>query len=346
MFWTEVLFAWLPVDRGKRGIHILVRLLFLLVLWLSGFAAFAFDGLGVEYVSNAQLLVPFFGTGFIILFGTYMIQSTLTDTVLSIRPLLRLDDSRFKKLFGRIELYSFSFVPVFLVALLFTAFLPGSRLTLVQLEGAFQSVHAAWSVAVAFFLNLLTATGIWMGVAIWLTVFLLARQPIQVELSARSVEEFRGLTNLASGFAVFYFLAIVIGVVIPLSSVPVASVFDVATSPVIVYIVIGVLGVLLPFYNIHRTLVALKRQELLKIDQEYDEVEKELSQVSGQRVGEFGGQSVALMNRLLSLQIRERRVRAAKEWPFDVRFVSRLLGLVTAAIMARILAEVINRLSM
>jgi hypothetical protein len=185
-----------------------------------------------------------------------------------------------------------------------------------------------------------------MGVAIWLTVFLLARQPIQVELSARSVEEFRGLTNLASGFAVFYFLAIVIGVVIPLSSVPVASVFDVATSPVIVYIVIGVLGVLLPFYNIHRTLVALKRQELLKIDQEYDEVEKELSQVSGQRVGEFGGQSVALMNRLLSLQIRERRVRAAKEWPFDVRFVSRLLGLVAAAIMARVLAEVINRLSM
>jgi hypothetical protein len=45
------------------------------------------------------------------------------------------------------------------------------------------------------------------------------------------------------------------------------------------------------------------------------------------------------------LQIRERRVKAAKEWPIDVRFVSRLLGLVAAAVMARVLAEIINRLS-
>lgn len=123
MFWTEVLFAWLPIDPGKRGVQILVRLLFLFLLWFSGFVVSSVDGLGAEYVSNVQLLVPFFGTGFIILFGTYMIQSTLTDTVLSIRPLLRLDDSSFKKLFGRIELYSFSFVPVLLLALLFTAFL-------------------------------------------------------------------------------------------------------------------------------------------------------------------------------------------------------------------------------
>jgi len=345
MFWTEVLFAWLPVDRGKLWLQILVRLLCLFLLWLSGFAAFAFDGLGDKYVSNVQLFVPFFGTGFIILFGTYMIQSTLIDTVLSIRPLLRLGDLQFKKLLGKIELYSFSFLPVLLVALLFTAFLPSSRLTLVQLAGVFQSVHAAWIVAIAFFLNLLTATGIWMGVAIWLTVFLLSRQPLQVELSARSVEKFRGLTNLASGFAIFYFLALVIGVIIPLSIAPVVSVVDVVTSPVLVYIVIGVLGALLPFYNIHRTLVALKRQELLRIDEEFDEVEKELSGVLGQPVGELSGQSVVLMNRLFSLQIKERRVRAAKEWPFDVRFISRLLGLVGASIMVRIFAEIISRLS-
>jgi len=345
MFWTEALFAWLPVDRGKLWLQILVRLLFLFLLWLSGLAVFAFDGLGNEYVSDVQLLVPFFGTGFIILFGTYMIQSTLADTIQSIRPLLRLDDLQFKKLLGRIELYSFSFLPVLLVALLFTAFLPGSRLTLMQLAGVFQSVHAAWIVAIAFFLNLLTATGIWMGVAIWLTVFLLSRQPLQVELSARSVEKFRGLTNLASGFAIFYFIAIVIGVIIPLSIAPVVSVVDVVTSPVLMYIVIGVLGALLPFYNIHRTLVALKRQELLRIDEEFDEMEKELSGVLGQPVSELSDQSMVLMNRLFSLQIKERRVRAAKEWPFDVRFISRLLGLVGAAIMARILAEIISRLS-
>jgi hypothetical protein len=345
MFWTEVLFAWLPVDRRKRWAQILVRFLFLFLVWFSGFLVFSVDGLGAGYLSNVQLLVPFFGTGSIILFGTYMIQSTLAGTVLSIRPLLKLDDSAFKKLFGRIELYSFSFLPVLLLALLFSAFLPGSRLTLTQLTGVFQSAHVAWIVVIMFFLNLLTATGIWMGVAIWLTVFLLSRQPLEVELSARSVEKFRGLTNLASGFAVFYFLAIVIGVVIPLSSAPAVSVFDVVASPVLLYILIGVLGVLLPFYNIHRTLVALKRQELLRIDEEFDEVEKELNEVSGQPTGELSGRSVALMNHLFSLQIKERRVKAAKEWPIDVRFVSRLLGLVAAAAMARVLAEIINRLS-
>jgi hypothetical protein len=176
-------------------------------------------------------------------------------------------------------------------------------------------------------------------------VFLLARQPLEVELSARSVEKFRGLTNLASGFAVFYFLAIVIGVIIPLSSAPAVSVVDVVASPVLMYIVIGVLGVLLPFYNIHRTLVALKRQELLRIDGEFDALEKELTRVLGQPMREASSQSVALMNRVFNLQIKERRVKAAKEWPFDVRFVSRLLGLVAASIMARVLAEVIGRLS-
>jgi hypothetical protein len=84
---------------------------------------------------------------------------------------------------------------------------------------------------------------------------------------------------------------------------------------------------------------------LLRIDEEFDEVEKELVRFSGQPAREVSGQSVMLMNRLFSLQIKERRVKAAKEWPIDVRFVSRLLGLVAAAVMARVLAELINRLS-
>ncbi len=62
-------------------------------------------------------------------------------------------------------------------------------------------------------------------------------------------------------------------------------------------------------------------------------------------VKKVSGESLVLLDRLFSLQIRERKARAAKEWPFDMGFVSKLLGLMIAPVAARILAEVLNRLS-
>ena len=344
MFWIESLLTRVPVARRLRE-QIVLRLCFSFLLWFTGFVAFAFDGLGTEYVSNTQLYLTFFGTGFIIFLGSYLIQESLAGTVLSIRPLLRLDDSKFRKFFERMELYTYSFVPNLLIALVFTLVLPGNRLTLAQLANAFESVHTAWTVVLVVFLNLLTATGIWMGVAIWLTIFLVSRQPLQVELSSRTAREFRGLTNLALGFSVFYFLAIAMGLVVPLTSTAIVSLRDVFLSPLLLYLVIGVLGVLLPFYNIHRTLVSLKQRELLKIDEEFELIEKQLNDLQKEPMEKVSGESLVLLDRLSSLQIRDRKARAAKEWPFDMGFVSKLLGLMMATVAARILAEVLNRLS-
>jgi len=345
MFWIESVFVRVPVARRLRE-QILLRLFFSFLLWLSGFAAFAIDGLGTKYVSDMQLYLTFFGSCFIILFGSFMIQESLGKTVLSIRPLLILDDFKFKKLFDRMELYTYSFIPELSIALLFTFVVPGNRLSAAQLAGAFESVHVAWTVALVLFLNLLTATGIWMGVSIWLTIFLISRQPLQVELSPKTAREFRELANLALGFAVFYFLAIAMGVIIPLSSTPIVSLADVVTSPLLVYIVIGAIGVFLPFYNIHRTLVALKRKELVKIEEEYELMEKRLNDAQKEPMQKVSGESLALMDSLFSLQIRERRVKAAKEWPIDIGFVSKLLGLILAPAAARILAEILNRLNL
>jgi len=345
MFWIEALFVRVPVARRLRA-QVLLRLFFMFLLWLSGLVAFTFDGLGAMYVSQMQIYLTFFGTGFIVLFGSYAVQESLVSTAVSIRPLLKVDDSRFKKFLERVELYTYSFIPDLSIALLFTFVIPGNRVTLVQLAGMFESVHVAWTMVFVFFLNLLTATGIWFGVSIWLTIFLISRQPLQVELSSKTAREFRELANLALEFAVFYFLAIALGLIVPLSSAAIASLFDVITSPLLIYLVIGALGVLLPFYNIHRTLVSLKRRELLQIEEEYELMEKRLNTAQKEPMQKSGGESLALMHGLSSLQIRERRVKAAKEWPIDIGFVSKLLGLILAPAAARILPEILNKLGL
>jgi hypothetical protein len=344
MFWIEALFARLPVARRLRE-QVLLRLVFLFLLWLSGFVAFAVDGLGAAYATDMQVYVTFFGSGFIIMFGAYMIQESLGSTVLSIRPLMKLDDSKFKRFFGRMELYTYSYIPELLMALLFAFFVPGNRITLVQLTGALESVHVAWTVAIMFFFNLLSATGIWLGVSIWLTIFLISRQPLHVELSSKTSREFRGLANLALGFSMFYFLAVALGLIIPLSNTPIVSLLDVILSPFLIYIVIGAIGVLLPFYNIHRTLVALKRRELLKIEEEFELMQKQLNDVQKEPAQKISDQSLVLLDRLFCLQIRERKARAAKEWPIDIGFVSKLAGLIAAPAAARILPEVLRMLN-
>jgi len=344
MFWIEALFARVPVVRRLRE-QVLLRLVFSFLLWFSGLVAFAIDGLGAMYASDAQLYLTFFGVCFIILFGAYMIQQSLGSTILSIRPLLRVDDSRFKRFFERMELYTFSFIPVLLIALSFTFVVPGNRVTLVGLADMFESAHVAWTMVLSFFLNLLTATGIWMGVSIWLTIFLISRQPLQVELSSRTAKEFRGLANMALEFAVFYFLAIALGLIIPLSSTPIVSWRDVILSPLLIYILIGALGILLPFYNIHRTLVVLKRRELLRIEEEFELMQKQLNEVQKEPEHKISDQSLVLLDRLFCLQIRERKARAAKEWPIDIGFVSKLAGLIAAPAAARILPEILRMLN-
>jgi len=102
--------------------------------------------------------------------------------------------------------------------------------------------------AFLFFLNLLTATGVWIGVSIWLTIFLISKQPLQVKPSPSTIEEFRGLTMLALWFSLFYFLAISIGIVIPLARQPAMSLLNIFFSPLLAFIAIGVVVVVSPFY--------------------------------------------------------------------------------------------------
>jgi len=254
-----------------------------------------------------------------------------------------MDDSKFKKLLGRIEWYSYGFIPYLLLTLIIVV-LSGNIVTLAS-RTLFEGFHGIWNVCITFFSGLLTATGTWICVSIWLTTYLISRQRIQVELSPETIEKFRGLAVLALQFAAFYFLAVSIGVVLPLSQTPIRSFADIIMSPILAFTAIGLIGVLLPFYNIHRTLLSLKKQELLKIQEEFERLEITLDEILTKPTEQLSNQTTDVTLRIFSLQVKERRIRAAKEWPIDIGFISKLLGLVLAPIAVEILTEILSRLS-
>jgi len=207
----------------------------------------------------------------------------------------------------------------------------------------FGGLHAIWNLVVVFFLNLLMATGIWIGVSIWLTIFLISQQPLQVKPSPNTIEEFRGLTMLALWFSLFYFLAVSIGIVMSLARQPAVSLLDILVSPLLVFIAIGVIIVLSPFYNIHKALLLLKKRELLKIEEEFEQLQLQLDGALAKPLSQSSDQITAIMGRLSSLQIKERRIKSAQEWPIDISFLSKLLGIVLVPAIMRLLIEILNR---
>ena len=356
--WIERFFNLLPIPK-KFKVQILARLSFLFAVWLTGLAAFALDGQAVQYTSNL-LWIPVFGSYLLILMGTFIIQNSLSDTILSVRPLLNMDDFKFKTLLRRIEWYSFSVIPYLLLTLfLFARPLPGEGVTIV-LRMLFEArALGVWSVCFAVFSSLLSATGIWICVSIWLTTYMISRQSIQVELSSETINKFRGLAVLGLQFAAIYFVGVSFGVIFPLP--PIHSLSDVILSPIIPFTVTGLIGVLIPFYNIHRTLLSLKRKELSKIQSEFEHLETTLDgiftkpddqlsdQSTGARAREHSLETLitagTITLRIFNLQVREKRIRAVQEWPIDMGFISKLLGLGLTPAAAKIIQEILSRLS-
>ncbi|MDH5792092.1 MAG: hypothetical protein OEZ44_07870 [Candidatus Bathyarchaeota archaeon] len=206
------------------------------------------------------------------------------------------------------------------------------------------TLHSFWDICFLFFIDLIGGTGIWMGISIWITILLISRQPLRVELSENIVEKFRGLAMLAWWFSLFYFMAISLGMGINLLGAPVVSVVEIILSPFLLFIVIGLVSVLFPFYNVHRTLFRLKRGEIEGIEEEYIRLQKELEEALAEEPDTRRGEkTLAVMGHIISLQIRERNVRGASEWPIDISFISRLLSLVLLPAIVRISIELFNR---
>jgi hypothetical protein len=342
MLWTELLFSYFPIDKKVFWQQMLARFCLLFSVWLTGFLAYTLDGLMIFYITNLSIYLGIFGTSFIVLLGSYIVPRELSNLIQNFRPMLKLDDTLFQKFSERLERYSYSFLSCLVIAICF--FLLGASNEFQQALAEGFRLHVVWNLSFSFFAGLLVATGIWMFVSVWITIFLISRQPLNVELSPETIEKFRALSMLALQFSLFYFLAVSIGNVTFLAGAPALSFFEIVVSPYIFFIAIGIIGILLPFYNIHRTLLKLKKQELLKIKEESEQLLRQLDEVlAKQPAKQISDQTITIIARLFSLQIKGRHVKAAQEWPIDVSFLSKLIGLVLIPIVSRIAMQIFSQ---
>ena len=340
MLWTELLFSYFPIDKKMFWQQMLVRFCLLFSVWLTGLLAYALDGLMTSYVLDLRIYLMLFGTGFIILLGSYTVPRELNNLIQNVRPMLRLDNRLFPKFSERLERYSYSFLPCLFIALGFVILSGGPNEFQQALVEGFK-LHVVWNLFYAFFVYLLVGTAIWMFVSIWITIFLVSRQPLNVKLSPKTIEKFRALSMLALWFSFFYFLAVSIGSVPFLAGAPALSLLEIVVFPYLFFIAIGITGILLPFYNIHKALLKLKKQELLKISEESEQLLQQLDEVLAKEpTRHISDQTITIMARLFSLQFKERRIKAAQEWPIDISFISKLTGLVLIPIISRIAMQI------
>jgi len=345
MLWTELLFNYFPIEKKNLWQQMLARFCLLVSVWLIGLIAYSVDGLSTTYVSNPSVSLLQFGSSFTILFGSYQVQQTLNPLIQNIRPMLKLDDQLFQQFSEKVKRYSYSFLPCLFIALgiLFFSSTP-NEFQQALVEGF--KLHIIWNLSYTLFFHLLTGTALWMFVSIWITIFLISRQPLNVKLSPDTIEKFRDLSMLALWFALGYFLglSISIGITTYSTGAPALSFLEIILSPYLFYIVLGIFGVLFPFYNIHRTLVKLKKRELSEIEEESRQLLQRLDEVLvKQLTRQVSDQTITVMARLFSLQVKERHVKAAQEWPINVSFLSTLIGLGLTPIISKIVIEIFSR---
>jgi hypothetical protein len=256
--------------------------------------------------------------------------------------MLQLDDQEFQKSSSGLKRLIFSFIPCLVIAVILAVFTGVlSQFLQVFTEGV--RLHSIWNLFFNSFGVLLTATAIWMFASIWLTIFVLSRQPLNVSLSSETLAGFRELSVLALWFSGFYFIGVSIANITYFTGAQSFSVSGIFVSPYLFFIVLGVAGILLPFYNIHLVLVKMKERELARITAESTMLVQQLDDALNhpQPSAQLDDHIARIHYRLLSLQIKEKHGRTAKEWPIDLDFVSKLLTLLLIPIISRIVAMLI-----
>jgi hypothetical protein len=109
-------------------------------------------------------------------------------------------------------------------------------------------------------------------------------------------------------------------------------------------VVLGVVAFLLPFYNVHRVLVKLKKQELHEIEEEHNRIIQDLTGAKSTQAPDTNAHMMYLMHSIASLEvlhIRERRAKDADVWPIDTTILSAVAGLVLIPILVNIITNII-----
>jgi sensor histidine kinase YesM len=256
--------------------------------------------------------------------------------------LLKLSSPEFHKLRDRLERFINSFYPCLAFALATHV----SFTIMPQLNTVIEAIERPafyWYVGMTFVSHLFVGTGIWMIVSMWIAIFLAFRQPLNLELSRRINRDFRPLAVWALKVSLICFAYLTLSIVMqsPVFN-PVSILWGTNFLMIIVglMILLGVFAFLLPFYNIHRTVVKLKQQELEVIEDESNKLMGELTETLAQYPAGDSKDNISLINsRLNILHIRKGSVAEAGEWPIDMNILSILSGIVLIPIFTEIIIK-------
>ena len=334
MLWTELLFRFFPIDKKKFSQQLLSRFLFLGILWFSGLVSYSLNGLTTTYLLALNIYIRNFGMLFLILIGSYYVQHTLRKIIQNFRPMLKMDTSQYQEFSSRLERYTYSFLPCFVIAIIF-GFLSGVHLQFQAALAEGLELYVIWNIFFDAFASLLVGTVIWMFASIWLTIFLISRQQLRVKLSQQTITRFRELSMFSLWFGFFYFIGISIGNVSFLTNVQTLTLYEIVISQYLIFVIIGIVGILFPFFNIHNTLLKMKNDELTRISKESENLLHTLDEALEKQASD---QTLSVMARLFSLQLKEKQVKVAQEWPIDVSFLSKLIVIGLIPILSRIMA--------
>jgi hypothetical protein len=105
-----------------------------------------------------------------------------------------------------------------------------------------------WNLLFDSFASLMSGTSIWMFSSIWLSIFLISRQPLNVSLSQETLVGFRELSMFALWFGLFYFVGVSIGNIPFFANFQSFSLFEIVISPYLLFVIFGVIGILFPFF--------------------------------------------------------------------------------------------------
>lgn len=353
MLWTERVFDLFPIgnvhDRVSFIVVRLVRFLcFSSIFWITGFVAIIIQGMtspsGILLLPWVMLEMTYFSVGvFIIFVMSGWFRNKWNWFFGWSAHMLKLSEPEFDKLRDRLERFVNSFYPCLAFALAtYVSFVIMPQLG--TLIGAIERAPFYWYVCVTFVVHLFIGTGLWMTVSMWIAIFLTFRQPLNLELSRRTNKDFRPLAVWALKVSLIYFAYLSFSMVMqspaftPLSYLWGTSLFVVAVG---LMILVGVFAFLLPFYNIHRVLLKLKRHELEEIEKESGKLTQELAEIVKQPRGDSRDTIILINTRLISLQIRERSVSEADEWPIDITTLSILAGIVLIPIFIEMIISFI-----
>ncbi len=339
MIWTEWIFSRLPLyDRGMK-VQVLVRFLFVLMIWFIGFMVALVDGQLDFYLHWYQIVPLLFGSMMIVLTGAYGLTKALTKTVGTFEQLFDMDSGQFEEFEGKISRLGGSTLAILAIAMVLYVTLPSG----LNFSAPPRTLWGAYAYVLIFIIDFVMATGIWMGASLWITIYLISRQPFKADISSNTIEKFRGVTTLTLIFAIFYYVATTMALVVPLLTANASMLLELLFSPLILLVVLGAVGTLLPFYNIHNTLVSIKRRLLNGVSDEYERWQSKLDAALMSPAGATTEQVMLIMGNLFRLELRDRRVRAAPEWPFDISFISKLLAVILIPAIVRIFVDIYSR---